>query len=1095
MKKTLFFFSLLSILAIGFSSTNGSFHTLAAGKTYPDGTGYPFKFDNEETATPYINGVGYGAFSNRRFTLNNASATTSSQLAINVPYNHFQFDFTVQNTGNNSANWLGVTLNYSSCLTYLNYSNPLIYFDTSGCYSFINLSKSKISSSTFNTSSYSSTSYDVRLTYSGTTMNVYMAEANQSLNLLGSVTINHSNYFALSTTEGNSYYSFSKISCINLDHEYEDLTPKTPQVYKIGKTLSGNINAPGSVSYSLVEDNTDGQLSFNTSTGEYTFTPKANALGQYRAKYSCTNGDKTLTGTLIFNQRMRENTPLLTPNTPKELHNYYFGGYDHDTMPIIGYVAPQAVLGTNTDGQYAILKESGLNGIVGLNESYDTASGRSEVDKALGYADKYGIQYIVRTDDSTPTKAAYFDSLKQHSSFAGFFTKDEPSMAEFPYSKTYFDNMRGTGYINYANLLPNYASSTQLSGNGRTDYTYDNYVSDYMSQVNPEYVSFDHYCQIGTFPNIQHNYFDNLYTIRAYSEAYKVPWWSFNLTTANVVYRTPTEADLNWEVNTSLCYGAKGVLYFCYQTPNEFSESGGSFVTKSGTKTSLFDYGKKVNKQVSSMDHILMNCERVGTYQGGSGHAQSPTGASTFSSAVREINSFTVSSGACLMGVFDYNGHTAIYLANNRLTDNCNVTIGFNSYVEGNYFSYYGDSTFSGNSVNHIIGPGQGVLMELTNYTDSVDPVSAEAATVTIPESSYTYTGSPITPTPTVTLCDITMTQDVDYKVEYANNVEVGTATLTIDFNEGTSKFYKGKINKTFEIVSGVEVVAPKAKSSLVYTSKEQELIEAGSSSKGEMKYCISNSTPTIDKYSTSIPKGKAAQTYKVWYIVLDGETPLISPVSIDVNIAKLNISLCKIELSNTDFRYDGSSHKPTINSVKYNDNSLDVDEVFVSSYTNSNGGLNNTTNAGVITMVIEGNSNFDGSVNKSYTINGLVIVFIDNYMHMDSSTSGTCYNYYPLAKNALNNDTSYLKEEFMAARSGSNYSAALERYEAWARANGDITPFEKNITKSSLTSFDLNSNVNLIYVLIISSLVITLISTISIISYKNKRNKKNKNR
>lgn len=74
-------------------------------------------------------------------------------------------------------------------------------------------------------------------------------------------------------------------------------------------------------------------------------------------------------------------------------------------------------------------------------------------------------------------------------------------------------------------------------------------------------------------------------------------------------------------------------------------------------------------------------------------------------------------------------------------------------------------------------------------------PVSLQGATVSdIPEQRYT--GSAITPSVTVTLAGKQLTQDVDYQVEYSNNVYPGEATVTI-IGIGS---YTGTVSRTFTI-------------------------------------------------------------------------------------------------------------------------------------------------------------------------------------------------------------------------------------------------------------------------------------------------------
>lgn len=63
--------------------------------------------------------------------------------------------------------------------------------------------------------------------------------------------------------------------------------------------------------------------------------------------------------------------------------------------------------------------------------------------------------------------------------------------------------------------------------------------------------------------------------------------------------------------------------------------------------------------------------------------------------------------------------------------------------------------------------------------------------------NSIAYTGEALTPEVTVTASNgIVLTKDTDYTVSYANNTEVGTATVTIT-GKGD---WKGTITKNFTI-------------------------------------------------------------------------------------------------------------------------------------------------------------------------------------------------------------------------------------------------------------------------------------------------------
>ena len=77
--------------------------------------------------------------------------------------------------------------------------------------------------------------------------------------------------------------------------------------------------------------------------------------------------------------------------------------------------------------------------------------------------------------------------------------------------------------------------------------------------------------------------------------------------------------------------------------------------------------------------------------------------------------------------------------------------------------------------------------------------VDTDQVTVTL-EESYTYKGEAVRPDPVVKLGEQTLIRGVDYTVEYADNTQAGTGTMTIRF---CGAFTGQDITRTFRIVEG----------------------------------------------------------------------------------------------------------------------------------------------------------------------------------------------------------------------------------------------------------------------------------------------------
>ncbi|MGN0515217.1 MAG: DUF4214 domain-containing protein, partial [Lachnospiraceae bacterium] len=111
------------------------------------------------------------------------------------------------------------------------------------------------------------------------------------------------------------------------------------------------------------------------------------------------------------------------------------------------------------------------------------------------------------------------------------------------------------------------------------------------------------------------------------------------------------------------------------------------------------------------------------------------------------------------------------------------------------YTVAYKDNTAAGTATVTITGKGnyQGIVTK--NFT--INPVSIEDKDVNISVTEYEYDGTAKTPVISIP----GLTKGVDYKVEYSDNILVGTAKAVVT---GIGN-YKGTVVKTFTIISGTE--------------------------------------------------------------------------------------------------------------------------------------------------------------------------------------------------------------------------------------------------------------------------------------------------
>jgi hypothetical protein len=203
-----------------------------------------------------------------------------------------------------------------------------------------------------------------------------------------------------------------------------------------------------------------------------------------------------------------------------------------------------------------------------------------------------------------------------HSSPAllGYFLQDEPGAAQFPRLAALDRGLRERDpqRLPFINLFPNYASPAQLGAR-----SYAEYVRQYLDTVRPKLLSFDYYALVGA--GERESYFDNLEVIRREALRADVPFASILLATPHGPYRDPTEADLRWQVYTSLAYGARGILYFTYWTPHDDTwRFHNGILDEQGRRTDHYQAVQRINAELNALAPTLVQLRSEGVYQAGS---------------------------------------------------------------------------------------------------------------------------------------------------------------------------------------------------------------------------------------------------------------------------------------------------------------------------------------------------------------------------------------------------------------------------------------------------------------------------------------------
>ena len=205
--------------------------------------------------------------------------------------------------------------------------------------------------------------------------------------------------------------------------------------------------------------------------------------------------------------------------------------------------------------------------------------------------------------------AAGINSYNGSNALWGYQLKDEPSANEFPYLANWTKTIAKShpGKLRFINLLPS-CPTWQMNAS-----SYDEYVGTFVDEVKPDVLCMDSYPNFAVPPDGpigRDSYRSNLATLRKHAlRVGNLPFWNFfGVQTVFGGEPDPTEAMIRWQVFTSVAYGAKGILYFCYWggiletvKPVDSPNATGTLVLNQH-----YDHAKRTNSHVLAYaDHLL----------------------------------------------------------------------------------------------------------------------------------------------------------------------------------------------------------------------------------------------------------------------------------------------------------------------------------------------------------------------------------------------------------------------------------------------------------------------------------------------------------
>ena len=293
-------------------------------------------------------------------------------------------------------------------------------------------------------------------------------------------------------------------------------------------------------------------------------------------------------------------------------------------------------------------------------------------------------------------------------------------------------------------------------------------------------------------------------------------------------------------------------------------------------------------------------------------------------------------SGATIQSIADqtYTG--------SALKPSLTVKDGTKKLVSGtDYTVAYSSNTAAGTAYATVTGKGNYTGSKTVSFT--ILPNSSAITIASI--SNQIYTGSEIKPSVTVKCGSKTLVSGTDYTTAYSDNINVGTATVTVNCKGNYSASAAATFNITAKSLAGTTIQAIPDQ---IYTGsplKPSVIVKDGN------KTLVSGTDYTVS-YSNNTAVGKASVT-------VTGKCNYTGTKNTEFNIIVNSAALTISDIA--DVVFTGSELTPSV-TVKCGGKTLVQDTDYVIEYADN-------INAGTSTVTVTGIGNYSGTAVKNFTI------------------------------------------------------------------------------------------------------------------------------
>ena len=368
-----------------------------------------------------------------------------------------------------------------------------------------------------------------------------------------------------------------------------------------------------------------------------------------------------------------------------------WGPYMHTALSEDGQMPPYMI----TDEMWSDLSDMGINLLFHNADDYNV--NKELIMDALDLSEKYNMAYyvtdgkiremILNETDTLENVTTRMSEYMNHPAFGGVHLVDEAkTMYWFPEAEDaklldYYKNI-GPMLNQDLQLMPYHQVYPSLNDpNNRERYM--QYVEEFCDVMQPQYLAMNRYPLIAEYRNHLDMLFFDIAVVWKNAKENGIPWWSYfgagsQWNDASRRFNTegyyPEEGVYDWHINVSLAFGMQGIIIFPGVQPYHFAYSvdptmdfeRNGCIGVWGNKNRWYYYTQDIAKHVQAIDEVLMNSVNKGVIVSGAQANEDVKYAKEFGcimegDSFRELESV---SGDAMVGCFNYQGKTALYVAN-----------------------------------------------------------------------------------------------------------------------------------------------------------------------------------------------------------------------------------------------------------------------------------------------------------------------------------------------------------------------------------------------------------------------------------------------